>query len=207
MRKAETERLLDHLTKVVPKSVHAAGIGANSCILSTRLGVEALRSQRIRARALPVRLTVHNSAAHELRLAGSGDMEAWEAAGALAVQIGHHASASGWNGHLVVLADERYLVDLSAAQVQRLHRGITAEAFWIEARDLARDRPVMLQAEDDCRWLYEPTGDRGFLATPAWSGYRVSVRGDRVVSERTAVRPNVPVAPSVSVPLLAASDR
>lgn len=206
MTRRETERALDALVEAVPSAVRAAGLKPNSCILSTRLGVEWLRAHRIRAQAMPVALVVFNPAGWELVQAGiaADRADEWDAAGAWSVAVGlgvTEGSGPGWDGHLVVIADGRYLVDLSAGQVQRLQRDIKAEAFWTEARDLAHGEPEGFRSEDDCLWLYKPTGDRRYLSMPAWAAYRVGVRGNHVVSERFGPRPDAAIAAKVAVPL------
>jgi hypothetical protein len=203
MKRREVELILDHLIEAVPAGIEAAGLKPNACILATRLGVEALRYKGIRARAVPVRLNVFNKQAAEL-LQANVPNEQWTAeSGAWVVSIGHGAvNGDGWNGHLVIIAQERYLVDLTAAQVQRLHRGIEAEAFWHEARDLAQGEPIALGTEDGSLWLYEPDPEnRSYLQAPAWAGYRVSVRSGKVISERTGPRSDLPTAAAVFVPL------
>jgi hypothetical protein len=207
VKRRELERLLDHLVKVVPRAVKDAGLPANACILSSRMGVEALRSKGVRARPLPVRLRVYNSLYAKALMAGEEgqvvDGQRLAEAGGWCVVVGESGpDATGWDGHLVVIVEERYLLDLSAGQVQRLHKDIHAEAYWVEARRLARGIPVVLSGDDGCCWLYFPDPDnKAFLSAPAWAGYLVTVRGDQVVSRRTAVRPDVPVAPEVTVTL------
>lgn len=208
MSSRKTERALDTLVEAVPSALKAAALKPNSCILSTRLGVEWLRAHRIRAQALPVRLLVFNAAGWELAQAAQPMAEwndarvaEWNAVGAWSVGIGIGTDGGGWDGHLVVIADGRYLVDLSAGQVQRLRRGIRAEAFWTKAPILARGQQEGFRAEDGCVWLYEPTGDRSYLKMPAWSGYRVSIKQGHIVSERFGPRPEAPVAGRVAVPL------
>jgi hypothetical protein len=212
MKRSETKAILDHVIKAVPQGIDEAGMTTNACILASRLTVEMLRAKGVRARPLPVKLRVFNAIYVDYVLRYGSDelpVEAREQAvkdGAWGVVVGFGSDKNdgwGWDGHVVVIAEERYLVDPTAHQVKRLKHSIDAEPFWTESRELARGESAsFVNHEDDCVWFYEPDPEnKGYLSTPAWSGYRVSVRGGYVISERVGPRPDVPVAEEVKAAL------
>ncbi len=208
MSRVKTERYLDYLCDAIPAAIRAAKLRPNACILAGRLGVEALRAQGIRARPLPVSLQVCNQPMVDMldRVGGfskvtQADVDQANEQGAWMIALGvEPGNAGGWDGHLVLIVDERYMLDLTAGQVARLHKGIQAKPFWIPARDLVRKGGSAWRAPDGCVWVYEATDDKSYLTKPAWSGYRVSVRNGVVVSERSGPA-SEDVAPEVRVTL------
>ena len=205
------ERVLDHLVEAVPRAIRQAGLKPNACILASRLGIEALRVEGLRARAVPVILTVGNPTYMDLLVrADPGTADEWRDAGAWGIELGREnpSNLPGWNGHLVVVVQDRYLLDLTAHQISRPQKGIVGKAFWIEARDFARGEPCALEAGDGCTWLYRHDPEnREYLRLPAWSGFRIARRAGCVISERSAPLPGGMISPEVRVPLLGARRR
>lgn len=203
MSSKRVERVLTELVASVPPALHEAGLTPNACVLASRLGVEALRGVRIRARPLAVRATVANprytAAAERGELHDDAAVKRATAEGAWCVVA---LGATGEVGHVVVVVQERYLLDLTAGQMARPERGIAARPFWTLAPELARGGRWGGVAADGCGWSYEARpDDKRFLRAPAWSAYRVRVCGGRVVSERFGARPEPGIVPRVIVPL------
>ena len=201
-------RLLDHLVNHVPSAIRRAGLPDNQCILASRLAVEFLRHHGIRAQATASDLTVINAPYADALEANGGVFddtlrEQAEADGAWCVWISRVNTDTV--GHVVVVADNRWLIDLTAHQANRPEKGISAEAFYADALDFAHgERFGFRNADDRCVWIYDPRPkDRSFVARPAWSAYRISTRNGMIVSERTGPAPDVAVAPSVAIPLRA----
>ena len=194
MKRAE---LYDHLVLEVPRALKRAGLGANHCILASRLAVELLRHHGVRAQAVAADLHVLNVpyALAVEKDPSLADTTTWETAridGAWCVWVSRHEP--GYTGHVVVVAENRVLLDLTAHQANRPKKNISAEPFWIEARDFARGERLVLRGDDGCMWIYDPrTKDRDFVRTNAWSAYRVSTRGGQVISERSG-----PAAPEIA---------
>jgi hypothetical protein len=195
-------RLYEHLVKEVPPALRRAGLKPNHCVLASRLGVELLRHYGVRARAVATDLTVLNSPYSEAVIREeSFDVKQAEEDGAWAIWVSRHDQ--GDLGHVVIVADERVLLDLTAHQANRPKKQIHAEAFWHESPEFARGERTVLRTDDDCVWIYEPRpDDRDFVRAPAWSAFRVSTRAGYVISERSGLVEPGFVAAEVKVPLL-----
>jgi hypothetical protein len=204
VKRARAE-LYDHLVKEVPRALRRAGLAPNQCILASRLGVELLRHHGIKARAVATDLSVHNAPFGQAIYENPTltDKELWDTAadnGAWAIWVSRHDVSQ--IGHVVVVADNRVLIDLTAHQANRPAKQIHAEAFWHESPEFARGERTLFRTDDGCMWLYEPRlCDRDFVKSPAWSAYRISIRGGCVISERFGPAGPEPVAAEVRVPI------
>jgi hypothetical protein len=117
----------------------------NSCVFTTRVGLQVLEQVGVVARPVPVYVSVHNMEAWRL----SQDripVEEWPAS-AHSVGIneaGATRPGPGWNGHLVLVVKQpgqpRLLIDLTADQFDR------------PIRNLVVGGPVFMDISPDATW-------------------------------------------------------
>src|SRR5206468_2721723 len=103
----------------------------DSCIASTAVAIDVLERFGLKSQALAVEVSVFNLPFVEhLRREGTlpqtpDDVRRWQQAGCHAVDIDRKLKRpGGWSGHLVAIAADRWLVDLSIDQVNRPQQGI-----------------------------------------------------------------------------------
>lgn len=100
----------------------------NSCILSTRIGVEVLTRFGLKARAQPVNVLVQNLKAYHLTEQRVPVPEWPDDAWSVGVEPGQQARPGHWNGHLVIVlrqpGEPRVLIDLTADQFDRPERDL-----------------------------------------------------------------------------------
>lgn len=113
----------------------------DSCIASTRITIEVMKNLGIRARPLSVEVMVFNKQFHETVQAEGWptvtgkDFEDWcDRHGAWSVGIDRSQSRGEdrWPGHLTaVVGNKPYLVDASADQLNRPHKGIEMPGVFV----------------------------------------------------------------------------
>jgi hypothetical protein len=150
----------------------------DSCIATTRLLLDVLARERITAYALAVDARVANMAAERLLAAGAGadspdGRAAWEAAGAWVVAIERgEAAPDRWAGHLVAVAERRFLVDAALDQAARPERGIAIMGPVVapvgEPFLRGREGLVGQLGATTVRYRARP-GDRSYRAAPDWA--------------------------------------
>ncbi len=125
--------LIAALSLVAPHVLAAEGLQPSCCVAATHAGVDILTSWKIKAKPLLCAAHAYN---------------AWWVAGdrtpgrAWAVDIDVDAVGPGLSGHLVIVGKvgrEHFLLDLSAMQMHRPHKGIVIERGII----IALDGPLM----------------------------------------------------------------
>lgn len=172
---------------------------ARSCILSTRVAVEVLRSLGAPAYPVAVKLDVANEPAQRAMLEGWGNDRARvfrEGAKWIAVECSGvlDRETHEWDGHLVAChpGPERstVLVDLTLDQMSRPMYGINLKPWWT----LAREWPVVVV--DDERGLvlqYRKTDVRSYREARDWTvedRWRPMV--DRILAELSSRDDTVP---------------
>ena len=113
-----TPRLLAVLARIAPTVFEAHGLRPDCCVAATRAGLEVLASWKIKARPTLCEAEAFNAPW------AAGDRtpgRAW------AVAIDAQSPGPGLSGHLVIVGKtgrEHFLLDLSARQMHRPHKGI-----------------------------------------------------------------------------------
>lgn len=182
----DQRRILDALVARA-RPVIRAEFQADSCIATTRVGLDVLRYFGIPAQEYPLLVAIFNPEAVQL-LADGLPMEELaartqaigpeEPSGPWSVGLGMSpvpgGRANGWSGHLVIGSPALGIVaDLSADQASRPHKQIVLEPYWASIGDPA--------------WFADPAArqflmlrERGVLlvldrgGTPDPDGYRRS---------------------------------
>lgn len=194
MKRRDYERLLDELVANVD-TLLPGGVN-RQCIVATKIAIEVVRQAGGRARALPVKVLAYSPEFRRRLDAGldpaDGDTFEWRQAGAIGVAIGYgdtpHYERSDaldpWDGHLVALVGERYLLDLTIGQVTLRSPLIPARPFWLEVpRAFLRGgcAATLVNDEDGTKFVY--TNDRGndaYLRGAAWCDHYVQFDGRQV---------------------------
>lgn len=150
----------------------------DSCIATTRLLLDVLARERIAAYALAVDARVANMAAERLLAAGTGSESlagraAWVVAGAWVVAIERgEAAPDRWAGHLVAVAERRFLIDAALDQAARPERGIVLAGPVVapvgEAFLRGRQGLVGQLGATTVRYRTRP-GDRSYRTAPDWA--------------------------------------
>jgi hypothetical protein len=168
----------------------------SSCILATKIAVEACRGIGLRARPLPVRAHVFNPTWVERVKAGhvlTPDKETvkeWLRAGAHRVTVGFHGEeeralvtphangSPGWNGHLVAIIEESVLLDLALDQTTRPAHDMHVEPVAARPprelfRTFVRGEAPLEGTVGRCTVAYEARPEeKGYLASPDWADRR-----------------------------------
>jgi hypothetical protein len=114
----KAERLLAALAYVAPPVFEAHGMRPDCCVAATRAGVEVLGRWGIKARPMLCEAEAFNA---PWRAGDRTPGRAW------AVAIDAQSVGDGLAGHLVIVGKmgrEHFLLDLSARQMHRPHKGI-----------------------------------------------------------------------------------
>jgi len=156
--------------------------GIDSCIASTRVTLEVMRSLKIPAKPLHVRLFAMNRAmAKNIDEFGYPDPETlghWcSEDGAHSVGVGYGAppGVEGWNGHLVAFVGTGYLVDASLDQVERPQKNLlvpVSGVFWtkINQAGFITGKIPMIRVLPSAVLRYEVVvpPDLGYKDSPNW---------------------------------------
>lgn len=141
-RQIETwmERMADRVPDMLEELL---GPGRNVCVLATRIAGHVFAELGVPARPLPVKLMVLNaemqertSAIGQLQPPSEEAAEEWRRAGAKSILIGYGSPDPvlaprrfrGYDGHLVCVVREKWLLDLTLDQANRPADGIKVEA-------------------------------------------------------------------------------
>lgn len=114
------------LLRTIARPLILARFRKDSCIVSTAVACEFLRWAGVRAKPIELEVLAYNAAAVELVRAGVPASEWPDEAWSVGITQTSDVKPSHWQGaHLCTLIDERTLLDLSADQISRPHRGMT----------------------------------------------------------------------------------
>lgn len=131
MKRGEAKRLVDAMTREIPRVVEQSDVPPDTCVLQARLAVEVGREAGLRMSYAPVKVRVFSPEA--LRRIEAGEtppgnvalveqIDAWQEAGAVIRMIGYGSSepvlADRWDGHVGALAEGRYFLDPSLGQLR-----------------------------------------------------------------------------------------
>lgn len=151
-----------------------------SCIGAARTTLETMRVFGLEARALPVMFLFQVPARGYGRICGVPEEERREL---VARSPGYRdvipEGPGGWNGHLVVLVENRWLLDPSIDQVEEPEFGVyvppmvftvdTIDNPWNPAEDFEIKLGLRLDNNDEATLLYRSIQDQGYLETEAWT--------------------------------------
>lgn len=177
-------RLPVNAYRELAKTVRAQILKTNSpdsCIPSTKAMVEALRQLHVDVFALPVTAMAVNAPlwayAHEHGgYPAIGTPEYPEDGFGIGIgYIGDETQPGKWNGHLVCVAERRWLLDLSIDQASRpqWNMPITeplvapVDEVWLRART---NLPLVIEHETAHIYYWPNPGNEGYKESPGWSG-------------------------------------
>lgn len=154
----------------------------DSCIASSNVSRQILWAHHIYAEAAPVKAYVVNAKGDEFLRKGHPEWVKGMRDGAYAVGVGYGGpNPDKWDGHLVLVVDHRYLVDMSGDQFARPEYGIEVKPFYarLDGVDLTgRKSRLALGLPNGGVLLYEGDPDNQlFRRAPDWlRPYREVVR-------------------------------
>lgn len=176
LRQGETQ-IIEALATAAPPLLNRR-FGNHSCIHATRVAVEVLKEFGMPARPLSVRATIINAKYIEATsLIGrpfestSEAMKWHRETGAFSYGIGAKEAAGRWPGHLVAIARQSALIDLTIEQANHPKFDMILQPILTMAsgRFLNGDE-VLDVAVNGCRVIFEArVGDESFKDTPAWN--------------------------------------
>ena len=145
----------------------------DSCILTTRVTIDVLRRYDVRCRPLAVKLLAMNAEWAKREKSGEEPTEAWKQQGAWCVGMGYgapdHKPEGGFDGHVVTIAEEALLMDLSLDQASRPEHGMRLKpaVFALEPAFFLGQAQVW--RNDDAHLAYYPMPDnKRFLQAKDW---------------------------------------
>lgn len=143
--KAREQRACDALVEQLHPLLTDAGYQTNSCILATRLAVDALQQQKIKARALATQMVAFSPklVAH---LDAGGQFD--QAAPGWSVGIGVGTDDTpGYFGHLITIVNDQLALDLTLAQAARPQHdlNLSACAFDVDKAFLSGVEPAYIE--------------------------------------------------------------
>jgi hypothetical protein len=164
----------------------------DSCIISTRIGLDVLSYFGIRGKEYPVSAMIFNADAYRM-LEETQDFQAVKEAtdartldeegGPWTIGLGapdlpqlHPDGRRGWPGHLVIgLPQWNVVVDLSMDQVARPHKGLDLKPAWFPVPEtwwtLEAERDfASFQTEDGAMMFLSHRNDHGYRQSPNWRG-------------------------------------
>lgn len=171
----QQERVLRALITVAPPILRRFW-NPDSCIASTRDAVDALHCFRLRAEPLSVRTMVFNQPAwteivvRDRFPQSKAEREEWFGpVGGHSLGIGYGADdPSGWPGHLVVLVENRWIVDLTLPQANRPAKWVVLTPLVFEAEPaLLEGKTRQVMQVNDCVVIYE-RAKRGDMQAEGW---------------------------------------
>jgi hypothetical protein len=155
-------------------------MSAESCIGAARTVVEAMRLFQIPTKVLPVSYIFEVPARKYARICGFTEVERDEMCAGVGNWVPTFpASAKGWNGHLVVLAADRWVIDAAIDQVDAPEFGVrvppqifvtdTAGQAWSAGEQFEIKLGLILDNGDAASLLYRSLDDQRYLQTEAWT--------------------------------------
>lgn len=155
----------------------------DSCIASTAVGVDVLNHLGIFAEPLPVRTLIFNAPfANRIsneKLVNFDQVENWtKEDGSYSVGIGLGSKQPNkWAGHLVVLVEKKFLLDLSIDQANRSQYNINLEPFCIEVDKKFLTGSAKVFELKECVVSIEILLNNGYISSPDWifSGRRKEI--------------------------------
>lgn len=105
----------------------------NSCIASTNVARQVLRRFNYPSYPVPIKVAAFNAKGAEFARSGHPEWARTGKDGAWGVGIGYgHGDGDGWDGHLALVVDDSYFLDLTIDQASRPARGIHLHSLYTE---------------------------------------------------------------------------
>lgn len=163
----------------------------DSCIASTAVGIDVLTHFGVLSEPFPVRTSCFNGRFVARIEAGHPwprglEVHQWaEEDASYSVGIGFGTGQPGkWAGHLVIIAEKQYLIDLSIDQASRPLYNMSFEplAVRVDEKFLSGSVPLVFKYEDGIIKIEPLPGNDGYLASPDWTfaGRRRKIIGNVV---------------------------
>lgn len=180
MTNRQTEKIIERLVRDLPPRMIAIGYERRTCILHARIAIDALRTLGIKANPLAVRVQVFNAEyvaqvnriGRMLTHGDTLDEKAWT------IGIGYGANpaatAPGYDGHVLVIVDGRWAVDLTIDQANRPQYGIELSPhYWQPSPGfLLGDLPEVFEAGESIVRYEAMPEERGYLRAGDWTNAR-----------------------------------
>lgn len=187
MRRDVLERLAD----AVPAVFALNGFGPRICILAARVSLWVLRESGVHATASAVQLAAMNAAYRRLVIEHGDDppesaRRQCERDGgwSVAIGLGHPGGEQpGYNGHVVLIVEDRILFDPSLGQVCRPDKNLIVDPIGLYPLNRERwgaSRAIGYTNAHDTTIVYQRISDRSFVAAPDWTKVR---RDDQLVRD------------------------
>jgi hypothetical protein len=171
-------------------------MSAESCIGAARTVVEAMRLFQIPTRVLPVSYIFEVPARKYARVCGFTGKEREEMRANAATWRDLPNVGTGWNGHLLVLAADRWLIDPAIDQVDNPEFGVAVPPLifvvdlagreWAADEQFEMDLRVTLDNGDAARLRYWSLEDREYLQTEAWTDEGLPLLAAAIVERMNA---------------------
>lgn len=172
--------MIERLCDVLPAKLRSYGYEPWTCVLHTRAGMDVCKALGLNAKPLPVKCLAFN-AEYVRRTVELGrqptpsETNEWFEAGAWAVGAGVRGATQapngrvGYNGHLVLAVEGRWLVDLSLDQFSRPEKNMTLRHGYHEAPDfIAGTTQDFIFDVNGTHVVYVQHDDRAYLRAPDW---------------------------------------
>jgi len=148
---------------------------ADSCIATTAIGLDILTEFGVLAEPFPVRLLIFNEAfANRIEKGtpwpSNKELIQWsEEDGSYSVGIGVGTQQPGkWAGHLVILIEKRYLLDLSIDQANRPKYNMNFDPVCVEVDEkFFKGAPRVIQSNGSVIRI-EALRNDGYSTSPDW---------------------------------------
>jgi hypothetical protein len=147
---------------------------ADSCIASTAVGVDVLTQLGIVAEPLPVRTLIFNTPfANRLsdkNFTNYDQVENWtKEDGSYSVGIGFGVQQPNkWAGHLVVLIEKQFVLDLSIDQANRPQYNIILEPFCVEIDEKFLSGSPKVFKLKECIVRMDVLTNNDYILSPDW---------------------------------------
>jgi hypothetical protein len=177
-RLIDTVDVIDRFASIA-RPVMRQFMSATSCIGAARITIEVMRTYRLRAVEIPVCFVFQVPARAYARISGFPAEEREEMKAKLASWEHVAAEGGGWDGHLVVLVENRWLIDaaIDQADAPRFGVSVPAEVFvvdtdgqdWNPNENFEIQLGLILDNGDNATLYYRSISDRSYLETEAWN--------------------------------------
>ena len=172
-------------------------MSANSCIGAARTTIEVMRLYGLRAVEKPVCYAFQVPARKYARVSGFS-AEARAEMEAKATSWRDELTENGWNGHLLVLVEDRWLIDAAIDQADAPEFGVPVppEIFVVDTKGRAEWNPLenfeaemvlVLDSGDRAELRYCSIGNRDYRDSEAWTDEGLPLLAHLIATEMERV--------------------
>jgi hypothetical protein len=164
---------------------------ANSCIGAAKTTLETMKLLGLRARVLPVSFVFQVPSLKYARVCGFSPQEKAELRAKSARWV--EEGGNGWSGHLLVLVEDRWLLDPSIDQASSLEFGVYVEPevfvvdtkgeMWTPDVPFELQLGITLTSGETGSIYYRAFDDQDFLETEAWNDEGLPALAKTIFSE------------------------